>query len=493
MQNIKTISFKDSSTNKSRIVPISFSPEEKELYEIASKMSSIEIKEAIGIYDYSKLTEAATKEYRNISQMIKHLLDKHIHQENGYISSSEVTFKASKDVPFQRWYPYIQGYSPNFVKTLIAKYVDNKDTIYEPFAGTGTTIFAADSMGYNTYYSEVNPLLRFLIETKVSTLNLSFEKRKKLSDRIKVLGQSMLKFSSEKNKELDDDYINVFCNSKYFPDENYEMILRAKTFVSNIKSKLERSIVTVAILSSLIPSSLLKKQGDLRYRTKAELAKGVEDFSSVFEKNLSVIIEDLENVEYSMSCVHRCIVNNAKSIGNCNCEKVGSVITSPPYLNGTNYVRNTKLELWFLGFLTKKQDLRILRDEMLTSGINDVKSAYANNHNIDGLSHLYDSTIIDLRNNAYDKRIPLMAQCYFAEMYDVFAALRSKLKDNSIVLLDIGDSIFNGVHIKTDDILSELMESLDYTYFGKDKLRERRSRNGMILSQTLIKFRYGNM
>ena len=42
-------------------------------------------------------------------------------------------------------------------------------------------------------------------------------------------------------------------------------------------------------------------------------------------------------------------------------------------LNGTNYIRNTKLELWFLGKLKSENDLRVLRDEILTSGINDVK------------------------------------------------------------------------------------------------------------------------
>jgi len=33
------------------------------------------------------------------------------------------------------------------------------------------------------------------------------------------------------------------------------------------------------------------------------------------------------------------------------------ILTSPPYLNGTNYFRNTKLELWITGFLENEAEL----------------------------------------------------------------------------------------------------------------------------------------
>ena len=44
-------------------------------------------------------------------------------------------------------------------------------------------------------------------------------------------------------------------------------------------------------------------------------------------------------------------VSNAKDLINKNFKKFDGVITSPPYLNGTNYFRNTKLELWFMNFI----------------------------------------------------------------------------------------------------------------------------------------------
>nr|WP_288330745.1 hypothetical protein [uncultured Prevotella sp.] len=493
MQHIKTLSFLDSLLGKSKTVSVSFSEEETKLYDVVSKMTSTEIKRAIGISDINELIRLAERDYRNISQTIKVLILQFLKNDNSFISSSDVTFRNSKDIPFQRWYPYIEGYSPNFVRTLIQHYVNEKCIIYEPFAGTGTTLFASDSLGYNTFYSEANPLLRFLIDTKLKVLKLSSNERLILSDGLNNIVPDLLQFSMPQKESLISDYTSAFGRSKYFPDENFCQILSTATFIDKIKNEVLSNLLKVAVLASLIPSSLLKKQGDLRFKTGKELKNGVEKFSDVFKRNISVIIEDLKNDKYKISMKHSCIIENAKLIGKCNFSKIGCVITSPPYLNGTNYVRNTKLELWFMGTLKSKQNLRILRDEMLTSGINDVKAEYIGNDQISGRSQLYDKTIAALKGHAYDKRIPIMAQSYFSEMFEIFNSLKEKLLDRSIILIDIGDSVFNNVHIKTDDILAELFENIGYTYNGKEKLRERRSRNGQILSQTLLKFTYGKL
>lgn len=493
MQLVKTLSFRDSYKGKAKVVSVSFSNEEKELYDVACRMTSTEIKNAIGITDYGVLAAQANKDYRNVSQTIKMLLSKAFKRDKSYVLSSDVTFRNSKDVPFQRWYPYIEGYSPNFVKTLIEKYVQKQCIIYEPFAGTGTTLFAADSMGYDTYYSEINPLLRLLIDTKIKIFKLSFNDRERISELISEKVGKMCEYRDIECKSLNDNYDAVFGDSKYFTNENFIKILKAKSFVNNVDENLLKALLMIIVLSSLIPCSLLKKQGDLRFKTPKELSNGIPDFDDIFRKNANVVIEDLRNIQYNMYNQHVCIAENAKMIRKCKCSKIGCVITSPPYLNGTNYVRNTKLELWFMGILKSKKDLRDLRNQMITSGINDVKAEYANKNKIFCLSPLYDSTIQELRRNAYDKRIPIMAQSYFAEMYEIFDALRLKLNNGANVLIDIGDSIFNNVHIRTDDILAELLMTLGYKYYNKDKLRERRSRNGQILSQTLLKFKYGNL
>ena len=130
----------------------------------------------------------------------------------------DVTFRSSKNIPFQRWYPYAEGYSTDFVKALINENSFAEGYIYEPFAGTGTTIFASDQLGYSTFYSEINPVLRFLIDTKVAVQSLSKEKRILLCQQLCEHDDIFVRSSHcEKDVELEKTYKLVFGNSTYFP------------------------------------------------------------------------------------------------------------------------------------------------------------------------------------------------------------------------------------------------------------------------------------
>lgn len=491
MQTFKAVSFNDRNSQKSKVVSIAFTLKEQPLYTTVEKLTSQEIRTLIGIDFYDQLCNKAYEDRRNLSQLIKVLLEKALTDTKNIIPASDVTFKNSKSIPFQRWYPYIEGYSPDFVKSIITQHLHRNCIIYEPFAGTGTTLFAADSLGYNTYYSEINPLLQFLIKTKIKVLKMSIDDRLELCNQLQSILPQLFSFNIAEDKALDCSYKKVFKNSIYFPATNYSKILKTRAFLNNIKENSVKDLLLIAVLASLIPSSLLKKQGDLRFKTIGEQAKGIPDFAEVILKNITNICDDLKApAKNIMQQDHICLIENAKKIKDLNCNKIGCVITSPPYLNGTNYIRNTKLELWFLGNLKSDKDLRYFRDEILTSGINDVKLSTTPSLDIERASTLYKDTLDALKANAYDSRIPQMAKCYFSEMYTIFDGLKDKLENGADIFIDIGDSIFNNVHIETDIILQEITEFIGYRPIESKKLRERRSRNGQIISQKLIHLKY---
>jgi hypothetical protein len=96
------------------------------------------------------------------------------------------------------------------------------------------------------------------------------------------------------------------------------------------------------------------------------------------------------------------ITENARSLAQIPHLEIDAVITSPPYVNGTNYFRNTKIELWFLRCLTEKNDLTRFRAEALTAGINDVTVAKSSVE-----SHPEVEKVVSaLAKQAYDSRIP---------------------------------------------------------------------------------------
>ena len=149
----KAIYFDDyqSSTGKSKSFSIAFTEDEMDLFKRVGQLSSYAIKKILKCNTYYDLKKKAEKNGRPIKQYAKRVIAKHINKVTPpSFQTKDVTFGNSKDVPFQRWYPYIEGYSPSFVEALIDKYCPNASLIYEPFAGTGTTIYSADNKGIST-------------------------------------------------------------------------------------------------------------------------------------------------------------------------------------------------------------------------------------------------------------------------------------------------------------------------------------------------------
>ncbi|NJO01758.1 MAG: hypothetical protein HC880_08775, partial [Bacteroidia bacterium] len=298
----------------------------------------------------------------------------------------------------------------------------------------------------------------------------------------------------EEDKSLKESYQLVFGERKYFPDQAFSEILKLRSFIDKIRSENEflADVLTVAVISCLISVSLLKKAGDVRFKTKKELEKELKNIQEVLPKKIAEISEDIMNFDYKLNTSPEFLLANTKNIGKINDLEIGAIITSPPYLNGTNYFRNTKLELWFLRYLQYESDLRLFRDQALTSGINDVRKEYQKSNGLDisTKSKILQSTLLALHQNAYDSRIPIMAKSYFEEMYSLFAEIRKFLKKDALILIDIGDSIFSNIHIKTDLILIELLQNLGFEIIENKLLRKRRSRNQAVLSQTLMVLKY---
>lgn len=495
-QYYKSIYFNDfpAVESKGKSLTIAFNEKELDIFHAISNYSNEEIRELIGIDSYSKLNNIAEKEERSINQIIKRRIRKQVLQPN-QIKKGDVTFTNSKSIPLQNWYPYIEGYSPDFVKYIINNYCDNPQMIYDPFAGTGTTIFAANEFSINTVYSEINPLLVLLINTKLDLLKLTNEKRKNLASTLFNISKSIINDIEHIDIDfiLENNYKILFKDSKYFHEDTFRKILKISNYIEKIRvttNELTYNLLQIAVISSLLPCSFLKKAGDVRFRTINELKNDPPEFiDEVLPKKISNIANDVNDISIKLNSEHHFLFYNSKYINYNNNFKIDTIITSPPYLNGTNYFRNTKLELWFLKYIQFENDLRYFRDQALTSGINDVSkhnNTFNNIKNIINKSPLLNKTIAELEKHSYDNRIPVMAESYFAEMADIFSKLQYSLKKGAKLFIDIGDSIFSDVHIQTDNILIEVLENIGYKVIEKTVLRKRRSRNKNILSQSLL-------
>ncbi|HGO5855372.1 TPA: hypothetical protein ACK3JH_002299, partial [Mannheimia haemolytica] len=284
---------------------------------------------------------------------------------------------------------------------------------------------------------------------------------------------------------LYNNYKEVFGESKFFYNDNLEKILRLRKLIDNLRTDdlLTSQILEVAVLSCLLKCSLLKRNGDVRFKTDCELKKGIPELYSEVKRQLNIMLDDfvslpVANAKISLLC------ENSKSMLEFKSINADMVITSPPYLNGTNYFRNTKLELWFLRELKTKNNLRLFRDQVVTSGINDVTKDKC----VEVLPIIKD-LFEELKVNTYDSRIPKMVSAYFYEMKTVIKGLIHHTKENGVICIDIGDSIYSNIYIPTNKVLISIAVDLGLKFEDEIILRKRKSKNGNDLSQYLLVFR----
>jgi len=373
----------------------------------------------------------------------------------------DATFRDSSEVPLHSWFPYLEGYSPRFVERVRHEYLRDAQRLIEPFAGSGTTPIVLGQAGIECVFSEANPAMVFIAETKLAVLRLDEPTRKTLARSLKSLAGKLpqLVVAATTDDNLRASYATTFGASVFFDEPALDAVLRLRTVNDELtaKDRLLGDCFAVAVLSSLIPSSRLKRAGDLRYRTPKELAAGLPHPVEQTSSRLIAQAEDLEQ-SGSLKAEARFACATAGALHEHIGDGWDGVITSPPYLNGTNYIRNARLELWYLRHLSENADLRRLRNRVITSGINDVHAQTRWEPVTAGVERVVRA----IEANAYDSRIAKMVGGYFHDMAAVFASLGECLRVGGRLCIDIGDSIYNRVHVPTDDLLIEVAESMGY-------------------------------
>lgn len=388
------------------------------------------------------------------------------------------TFAFNKAEPIHRWYSYIEGYSSQLVNSELDKLTNESiHTVYDPFGGTGTTLLAASMRGLSPYYSETNPFMNDVSNIKINTV-------------INICGNpSKIKLLKQFREYMQnfDYHLNTFSVSwdgfeKYYTEDTLSYIFTIKNRIRILEDKDVKSILMLALSAVAVPSSKMIRRGDLRYAKPFE-KKNTESVVDLFIQKLDDMINDIEYFGHTVTMPAHALAADCREISEENL--IDCVITSPPYLNGTNYIRNTKLELKLNDYVKSEADLALFHSKGIVAGINNVSKRNTTNVVLPEIQEYIDK----LQDRSYDKRIPIMISNYFYDMNEVFIHLFQIMKTNAVFIMDIGDSQFAGIHIPTHDILIKLCKNNKFVLYDNTVIRTRHSKNGMLLTQRLLKFR----
>lgn len=385
-------------------------------------------------------------------------------------------FGANKARPFHRWYPFVEGYSADLVERALHEQ-STPGTVLDPFGGSGTTALAAAMLGRDSVFAEVNPYMAWVADVKINQ-----------SRRVAADGTSgeLRWLAVELNGALppaDSEHPLLVANRVrgYFPEGVAEQAVAIDALIDKTLTSGARDVARLALGSSLVPSSNMVRRTDLRKRVPSD--KAPDNLIESVARHLHEFAADIDEHAGSIQGSVRHIAGDVRDQW-VEEPEVSVVVTSPPYLNGTNYCRNTKLELLALGFIKSEKDLTNLRVSMISAGINNVSKRRVDAETIECVEDVAQQ----LDEVAYDVRIPTLVRTYFSDMKGALTQVRKRALKGAQMYFDIGDSRYSGIHVPTHTLLRTIAEEVGWEFLDENVLRTRRSYDGSQLTQVLMHF-----
>lgn len=413
----------------------------------------------------------------------QHLKEHYHHklQINSHLNRQWVSFQANKHLSGYRWYRYKEGFSQALIDYILDALNLENGTILDPFAGVGTTLFAANRRGLNAIGIELLPVGNEVIAVRSLLEGAARE------SAIQII-QKWLTDSPWRSEISDNKFPHIKITQGAFP-VNTETELGRYLLATSKESPENRRILRFAALCVLEEISYTRKDGQyLRWDYRSGRRQGanpfdkgkIYSFEEAITSKLAEILNDIKGNRFLPTLFDSFIETGTTQAFQGSCleilpsletASIDGVITSPPYANRYDYTRTYALELAFLG--VNETSIKTLRQTMM--------SCTVENKEKHGLNKLFHQAVYEGAMTAFNGQeelhrilgyleaqkiskqlnnpgIPRMIRNYFLELSLVIFDCARVLKPNSPLVM-VNDNVrYGGAHIPVDLILSSIAE-----------------------------------
>ena len=394
-----------------------------------------------------------------------------------------ITFRSNEALPVHRWWPYVQGYSAEFVRGVLDEAcLEAGAVVLDPFAGSGTTLVEARLGGFRAVGTEL--LAPAVLAARVKT-RFELDPARLLRAADRLVG------SARRRKAGPLPFLRE--TARQFSPAALGELTRLRDALPSEGTAVGDAL-RLAFGRVLIPSSRLHRSPCLGYR-RAPPVDGPGPFDRFVDATREMA-DDLRQIRRSRARwgpPAEIRATDARSAG-WPAGSVDLAVTSPPYVNGMDYVMNYKVDLAWLGYATSYTDLARLRTaEVACDNLPRRETrAYL------GFDDLPDPWLEEIlpqiranveRHGSYRRDdAHAVVHRYFADLRPVLAGVYRALAPGGRFVLVVGDSLLAGAYVPGDLILARLGASLGFTIRAVETARARRSgqRRSFALRETVV-------
>lgn len=384
-------------------------------------------------------------------------------------------FTDNMKLPVHRWFRYSAGFSAEWVEAMIGA---SDGILFDPFAGSGTSLLAAEACGLASAGAEAHPFVARIAKAKLGwhvdpTILLQ------RADTLLERAQSV----------ADDHERPSGLLEKCFTDEALQRLNKLRVAyhgepVGDSVSELLWLAIT-AILRECSGVGTAQWQYVLPNKSKAKVS---EPFAA-FRRRVRMFAEDIairaERIGSSVAHA-RLELADARALDRFDDlrGRVTHVVTSPPYPNNYDYADATRLEMTFWREIQGWSDLQ----QTVRKGLIRSCSQHSAAERLDLDKLLECEAVAPIRAELTEtcrelaqvretkggrKTYHTMVAAYFSDLARVWQALRPLCADGAAICFVIGDSAPYGVHVPAERWLEKLALAAGFHEPRFDKVRDR--------------------
>lgn len=347
-------------------------------------------------------------------------------------------------------FKYPCKFIPEIPRWGINKFLPDKTgVVFDPFAGSGTTLLEANIHGLDAYCTEIDDVAKLIIKVKTTVLTPQ--------------QQSMLEveYAGIINTVFDDN-APVFRPQienleHWFSAETITQLGRMKIYIDGIDDTDVKDFFSLCMVSIIKKVSYADDTSPKPYvsnkftKTPPPVEK---EFTSVY-KRYAQMMRELSELEET----GRTSVAEGDALSFELPEQIDLAVTSPPYINAFDYGRTMRLENLWMDTLTE-EELREKKEQYVGTEKIDTKQEHEN------LDILEKS---DLLNEYFykilisDPKRALIVKKFFEDMETNLKSVWNSLRLNGKYIIVIGNSTIRGINVESFKVIEELAENIGYT------------------------------
>ncbi|MFI5251289.1 MAG: DNA methyltransferase [Bacteroidota bacterium] len=403
-------------------------------------------------------------------------------------------FANNKSLPIHRWVPWIAGFSSLFVQDVLQRYMTKKGTVLDPFAGVGTTLIEACTLGHDAIGFEINPYAALASKVKVASLSIDLKLLRKNIDLFEEFCINTLKSNYTPFSKPPETFKTriAFYNPKIL-----RKVLVIQDFISSLKNKRINDLFMLAFGATMVRYSNYSYEPSLGTR-KGSGKNEFDDFPVIetMKSKLSEMSEDVEEIQFKPNPLHGkgTVINDSffNVTKHLMKESIDIVITSPPYLNNYHYNRNTRPQLYWLGYALSTDDMQKLEEMNFGKYWQTVREKDNVRWEFSSPSDKLIKTIQNLSGCNQEKGIyggkgwANYAISYFNDCHKLATGIKHALKSDHYAFIVIGNSILQGIQIPTDEFFGEIAEYCGLKLIEINVPRKTRIGNSIIQSTVRV-------